>query len=399
MSRRSGARRHSRVQRSESPKLVPWRRLPNPYEPIRVLEEEQVEVIHQASLHILENLGIEFQNDEALDILNAAGAEVDRSSQNVRIDRGLIKECVDRAPAEFTLHARNPDRHIILGGNHINFAAVAGPPNVSDLDAGRRPGTYKDQCDLIRLEQCLTVLHLGAAAPVEGLDLPPESRHLDTYYAFITMTDRVWNGRGIGRERIADALKMLCIARGVSREQIAREPGILTVINVNSPRRVDREMLAGLTEMVRSGQPAIVTPFTLAGAMSPITLAGALAQQNAEALAVIAFTQMVRPGTPVVYGGFTSNVDMKSGAPAFGTPEYARAAIAGGQLARRYRLPYRSSNVNASNVVDAQAAYESEMSIWAAVMGHANLVYHGAGWKEGSRPPSRKWSSTPRCCR
>jgi trimethylamine--corrinoid protein Co-methyltransferase len=155
------------------------------------------------------------------------------------------------------------------------------------------------------------------------------------------------------------------------------------VVNTNSPLRVDGAMLDGLTAMARAGQAVIVTPFTLSGAMSPATLAGALAQQNAEALAVIAFTQMVRPGAPVLYGGFTSNVDMKSGAPAFGTPEYTRAAIAGGQLARRYNLPYRSSNACAANAVDAQAAYESEMSLWGAILGHANLIKHGAGWMEG----------------
>jgi trimethylamine--corrinoid protein Co-methyltransferase len=176
---------------------------------------------------------------------------------------------------------------------------------------------------------------------------------------------------------------MLCLARGLDRAALAREPGLLSVVNTNSPLRVDGPMLQGLMEMARAGQAVVVTPFTLAGAMSPVTIAGSLTQQNAEALAVIALIQMVNPGAPAMYGGFTSNVDMKSGAPAFGTPEYARAALAGGQLARRYNLPYRSSNANAANVVDAQAAYESGMSIWSAVMGHSNLVMHGAGWLEG----------------
>ena len=176
---------------------------------------------------------------------------------------------------------------------------------------------------------------------------------------------------------------MLCLARGIDHAQLAREPSLVSVINTNSPLRVDGPMIEGAMAMARHGQPSIVTPFTLSGAMAPVTIAGALAQQNAEALAVIAFLQMVNPGVPTVYGGFTSNVDMKTGAPAFGTPEYSKAALAGGQLARRYNLPYRSSNANAANLVDAQAAYESEMSIWAAVMGHANLIMHGAGWLEG----------------
>jgi trimethylamine--corrinoid protein Co-methyltransferase len=176
---------------------------------------------------------------------------------------------------------------------------------------------------------------------------------------------------------------MLCIARGETRDSIAARPGMHTIINTSSPLRVDTPMLQGLTEMSTHGQAVCVTPFTLAGAMSPVTVAGALAQQNAEALAVIAFTQMVRPGAPVIYGGFTSNVDMRSGAPAFGTPEYAKAAFVGGQLARRYGLPYRSTNANASNAPDAQAAWESMMSLWPVMLGHTNMVMHAAGWLEG----------------
>jgi trimethylamine--corrinoid protein Co-methyltransferase len=176
---------------------------------------------------------------------------------------------------------------------------------------------------------------------------------------------------------------MICIARGIDKAQLAREPSIFSIVNSNSPLRLDGPMLQGLMAMARHGQPVVLTPFTLSGAMAPATVAGALAQQNAEALAGIAFIQMVNPGAPCAYGGFTSNVDMKTGAPAFGTPEYTRAAMAGGQLARRYGLPYRSSNACAANAVDAQAAYESEMSLWGAVMGHANLILHGAGWMEG----------------
>ena len=176
---------------------------------------------------------------------------------------------------------------------------------------------------------------------------------------------------------------MVCIARGIDREQLTREPSIATVINTNSPLRLDGPMADGLMTAAAAGQGVIVTPFTLAGAMAPISLAGALTQQNAEALLGITLVQLVRPGAPTVYGGFTSNVDMRTGAPAFGTPEYAKAAFATGQLTRRYKLPYRSSNVNASNAVDAQAAYESEMAIWSSVLGHAHLLMHGVGWLEG----------------
>jgi trimethylamine--corrinoid protein Co-methyltransferase len=215
------------------------------------------------------------------------------------------------------------------------------------------------------------------------MDLPVPTRHLDTLRAFATLTDKVFYGRAIGGARIRDAVAIAAIVRGETVEELEARPGILSVVNVNSPRRVDGEMANGLMTMARLGQPTVVTPFTLAGAMSPVTLAGALAQQNAEALGVIAFSQMVAAGSPIVYGGFTSNVDLRTGAPAFGTPEYALGTIATGQLARRYRLPYRTSNVNASNAVDAQAAYESMMSLWAALVSGANLIHHAAGWLEG----------------
>jgi trimethylamine--corrinoid protein Co-methyltransferase len=270
-----------------------------------------------------------------------------------------------------------------MGGNNINFSLVGGPAHSTDLDRGRRSGVFADTCDLIRLSQCLNALQLLTTGPVAPTDLPVETRHLDSYRAGVTLTDKVCQGSAFGRVRVNDTIDIQCIARGISRDEMSRSPGVIGNVNANSPLRYDEPMLEGIIELARAGQPVIVTPFTLAGAMSPVTVAGALAQQNAEALAGIALAQLVNPGAPVMYGGFTSNVDMKSGAPAFGTPEYAKAVLAGGQLARRYRLPYRSSNVNASNAVDAQAAYESGMSLWATVMGHTNLVMHGAGWLEG----------------
>jgi trimethylamine--corrinoid protein Co-methyltransferase len=361
----------------------PWRALVNPYAPIEVLGAEQLERIHDASMRILETHGLEFLSDTALEILARAGANVDRETRRARLGRDLIAEFVAKAPAQFTLHARNPDRSVVIGGNHIAFCAVSSAPNCSDLDRGRRPGSYADYCDLLRIVQSLNVIHLAAGYPVEPIDIPPPVRHLDAYHAAITLTDRVWSPSAIGAGRVEDGLAMNGIARGIAREQLIERPGLCTVVNTNSPLRVDGPMLDGLTAMARAGQAIIVTPFTLAGAMAPSTLAGALALQNAEALGVIAFAQMVRAGTPVLYGAYTSNVDMKSGAPAFGTPEYTRTALASGQLARRYGLPYRSSNACAANAVDAQAAYESEMSVWGAVMGGANLVKHGAGWMEG----------------
>ncbi len=199
----------------------------------------------------------------------------------------------------------------------------------------------------------------------------------------LTLSDKPIHAYSLGRQRNLDAFEMVKIARGIDDETLEREPSLFTVINSSSPLRLDEPMCEGVIQMARHNQVTVLTPFTLAGAMAPVTIAGAVTQQNAEALVGLVLAQTVRPGSPFVYGGFTSNVDMKSGAPAFGTPEYMKATLLGGQMARRYGLPYRSSNANAANTLDAQAAYESVFSLWAAIMGGANLIMHGAGWMEG----------------
>jgi trimethylamine--corrinoid protein Co-methyltransferase len=203
------------------------------------------------------------------------------------------------------------------------------------------------------------------------------------YACLATTLDKTWHCLGFGATVVEDALEIVGLARGVDPATLEHEPSLITIINTNSPLRLDGPMSEGLIAMAAAGQAVVATPFTLAGAMTPVTLAAAIAQQNAEALFCVALTQVVRPGAPVVYGAFTSNVDMRTGSPAFGTPEYVKGAIASGQMARRYRLPWRSSNATASPVVDAQAAYESEMAVWGAVMGGVNLLYQGAGWLEG----------------
>lgn len=355
----------------------------NLWAPAELLSVDQVEAIHEASMYILENLGIEVMSPRALDLLRTAGASVDYSDRSVRLDRYLVSETLARVPAGFVLRTRNPEREVHLGGNVINFTLVAGPPNVHDRERGRRSGNLQDYEDLVRLAQhfnCITMLGNQVCAPVE---LPANTRHLDTYLANLTLTDKAFHVSAIGRGRALDGIAMAAIARGLTLDAIVDDPSVATIISVNSPRRLDEAMAEGLMTMSEFGQPVCVTPFTLMGAMSPVTLAGALAQQNAEALFGIVLTQMVKPGAPVLYGAFTSNVDMKSGAPAFGTPENTKANIASGQLARRYRLPYRSTPGSASNAADAQGAYETMMALWGAVLGHANLVYHAAGWQEG----------------
>jgi trimethylamine---corrinoid protein Co-methyltransferase len=272
---------------------------------------------------------------------------------------------------------------VILGGSFAAFASVASAPNSFDRDGGRRPGNHRDYQNFIRLGQTFDSIHLWGGYPVEPVDIHASIRHLDAIFDLLTLSDKPIHAYSLGRERNLDAIEMVRIARGVDKETLDREPSLFTIINSSSPLRLDTPMLEGIIQMARHNQVVVLTPFTLAGAMAPVTVAGALVQQNAEALAGLVFAQLVRPGSPFVYGGFTSNVDMKSGAPAFGTPEYMKTAIIGGQLARRYGLPYRSSNTNAANSLDAQAAYESVFSLWGAIMGGVNLMMHGAGWMEG----------------
>ncbi len=345
------------------------------------MSDDELESIHLASLRVLAETGMDFLHPEALRLWAEAGAEVD--GDRVRIDPDLVVELVARAPAEFTLHAPNPAHDLPVGGDAVLFTAVASAPNVADRAGGRRAGNRADFADLVRLSQRLTAIHLHGGYPVEPVDVHASVRHLHATHDLLTLSDKAVHVYSLGRQRNLDCLEMVRIARGVEPERLEAEPSVHTVINCSSPLRLDTPMLEGILEYSSRNQVVILTPFTLAGAMAPVTVAGALVQQNAEALAGIAFTQLVRAGSPVVYGGFTSNVDMQSGAPAFGTPEFMMAALVGGQLARRYRVPYRSSNVCAANAIDAQAGYESVFSLWGAVMGGANLVFHGAGWMEG----------------
>ena len=376
-------KRHDRNAQAGAGSRPPLPQLTNPFPPIEILPEDALERIEDTAFRMLEEGGLEVRSARALALYKANGADVDEATQMVRMDRDMVRHFVGLAPSSFTLHARNHERTVKVGGANIAFAPVGGPPNASDLDRGRRSGDLATFRDLVRLVHALGVTHFSGGGLVAPIDLPVDSRHLDMGHAHITLGDRAWFALGIGRQRIEDALDMVAMARGVDRQALISEPSLYTVINVNSPRRVDEDLLEGLMALAENGQPNVVTPFTLAGAMSPVTIAGALAQQTGEALGVIALTQMIRPGCPVVFGGFTSNVDMKSGAPAFGTPEYVKATLAGGQIARRFALPYRSSSVNASNAVDAQAVYETSMSLWAAIMSHTNMIMHSLGWLEG----------------
>ncbi len=386
MSEQRSNRRSRRQARSGSRKSGgvnqrPWSEVHNPYPVFEILDAEPIEALHRASLRILQEFGIEVLHQPTRELLRRNGAGID--GERVRLPGELVEAKVALAPAEFTLHARNSQRSVKVGNHQTVFCAVGGPAFATDIDRGRRAANFADMRDFTRLVHMLNAIHVEGGGAVEPTDLPVETRHLDMYRSFIELTDKPWTGYGLGAFRADDAIDMAAIMLGTDRDGLRKRPATLTVINSNSPLRLDGPMSEGLTAFAAAGQPFAATPFTLSGAMAPVTIAGASVQQNAEALAMITIAQCVQAGAPVVYGGFTSNVDMKSGSPAFGTPEYAQSVLIGCQLARRYGVPFRTSNVTACNSVDAQAAYESQMSLWPAMLGHAHLVKHCAGWLEG----------------
>ncbi len=363
--------------------LQPLPRLRNLHPPVEVLSAEQLERILDAALTVLEEVGLEMMHADARARLRRAGALVDDDTGVVRIGREIALEMAALAPERFVLRARNPDRDLHVGGDVVNFGPVNGAPFVSDAEGGRRYGDLAAFRDILKVTHALGVLHWQGGVVVEPTDVDVALRHLAMYRAHIETSDIVWAARGVGGVQARDAVALSAIEHGCSLDDLAARPTLMSVTNVNSPRRVDAEILDNIMVMAEHGQCVVITPFTLMGAMAPVTLAGALVQQTAEALGVIALVEMVRPGCPVVMGGFTSNVDMRTGSPAFGTPEYVRAALATAQIGRRLAIPVRSSAVNASPAVDAQAAWETGFSLWAAIAGHSHLVNHAAGWLEG----------------
>ena len=376
-------RRRQRQTRSTS-KLEwlnqPFKQPRNPLPPLAWVDEAAITTLHNASMDILENIGLDFLDEEAMDIWQAAGAKVDRASQHVWLDRGLVMEAVAQAPATFTWHARNPDYNLHIGGNALTFMPNSGMPYVTSLDNGRRTSTLTDLENFTKLAHISPIMHFGGGTHCEPQDIPASLRHLHRMRAMLTLTDKAV--RDVAHSRIipADNVEMARIAFGGT---LPDGPVLGGTINVNSPLIYDGRMLGGLISFAKLGQVSVITPFIMAGAMSPVTMASALAQQNAEALAGVALAQLVRPGAPVVYGGFTMNVDMKSGSPAFGSPEGAWATVVGGQMARHYGLPYRSSgSLTNSKLPDAQAAYETMWTMWPAVMSHTNMMMHGVGWLE-----------------
>jgi trimethylamine---corrinoid protein Co-methyltransferase len=383
-SQRPGRRRAPGTTSSQAPRpsAARYRQLRNPFEPLRVFSDDEIAFIHDSALSILENLGIRVLLAEARQRFAAAGATVDESTESVRIDRGLVALALSTAPSHIEVTAPEPTRNVTVGGKHVVVTPVSGPPNATDLDRGRRPGTMRDFRELLMLSQSFDVIHLLGPL-IEPQDVPPAFRHLEATLAQLTLTDKIPFVYSRGRPQVEDCFAMIRMAHGLSEDAFRSRAYTYTNINTNSPRQLDIPMAQGILDFAAAGQLLIVTPFTLAGAMAPITIVGAIALAHAEALAGITLAQITRPGAPVVYGGFTSNVDMKSGSPAFGTPEYVKACFGTGQLARHVGLPWRSSNANASNIADGQAVYESQMSLWGSLLGGCNILIHGAGWLEG----------------
>jgi trimethylamine---corrinoid protein Co-methyltransferase len=381
--KRSGGRAGNQGRRGTSViEQMSWRIPFNHDRPTEPMPPEGVAAIHDGAMRILEEIGIEFLNTEAIELFKQAGCKV--NGTNVRMGRDWVMEMVRKAPQEFTITPRNPDRILPIGGKHILFGNVSSPPNYYDLEVGKKvSGTRKHCADLFRLTQYFNCIHFAGGYPVEPVDIHPSIRHLDVLFDKLTITDKVCHAYSLGPERVEDVMEMVRIAGGLTEEEFQATPRMYTNINSTSPLKHDIPMIDGCLRLIRRGQAVIVTPFTLAGAMAPVTMAGAVTLSIAEALSAIALFQYVRPACPCVIGTFTSNVDMKSGAPAFGTPEYMRATQMTGQMARFYGLPMRASGVCAANVPDGQAMWETSNSLWSAVQSGTNVVYHAAGWLEG----------------
>ena len=345
------------------------------------LDEEGLALIEANAETILEEIGIEFRDDaEALALWKDAGADVD--GERVRFPRGLCRKLIETAPAEFTQHARNPARSVQIGGANMVFAPVYGPPFVRDLDQGRRYATLEDFQNFVKLAYMTPAMHHSGGTVCEPVDVPVNKRHLDMVASHLRYSDKPFMGSVTAPERAEDSVAMAKIAFGA--DFVEANTVMTSLINANSPMTFDGTMLGALKVYARHNQAVIVTPFILSGAMAPVSVVGTLAQALAEALAGLAFTQLLRPGAPVVFGLFSSALSMQSGAPTFGTPEPNLVLFAAAALARRLKLPFRSGgSLCAAKVPDAQAAYESIETLLPTILGGVNFVLHGAGWLEG----------------
>ncbi|WP_281995903.1 trimethylamine methyltransferase family protein [Ruegeria faecimaris] len=361
---------------------VDYRQLRNPFPVMEVFPADQIADMHETALRLLQELGIKVLLPEARSIFAKAGARVDVDSEMVFIGRDMVEAAVASAPKSITCRAGASHRDFTLELGSLVFQPGAGAPNATDLVRGRRPATGQDYLEFLKLTHHFDVFQM-ISPQVEPQDVPTPLRHYFTTQAQMELTDKFPFFFSRGTPQVMDCFEMLTTARGLSDDEFRTHPHSYTIINTNSPRTLDIPMAQGLIDFARHGQMSIITPFTLMGAMAPITVAGAITLSHAEALAALTLTQLARPGAPVCYGTFTSNVDMKSGAPAFGTPSHFQASLAAGQLARHLGLPWRSAAGSASNINDVQAANENQFGLWGCLMAGATVIIHSAGWLEG----------------
>lgn len=380
---RTGRRgRAARAAAGTAGRNIDYHNLRNPMPPMAAFTDDRIEAIHEAALDVLEELGIKVLLDEARSVFKSGGARVDHSSQMVWIGRDVVEAALSSAPRSIATRAGSRSRDVQLELGRLVFQPGAGSPHTTDLKRGRRPGTAGDFSELVKLTQHFDVLQMIPPL-IEPQDVPVHVRHYETLQAQLTLSDKVPFVFARGSGQVHDSFELLRDFRGVSDDVFHQAPHCYTIINTNSPRQLDIPMAQGLIDFARAGQMSIVTPFCLMGAMAPITVAGALTLSHAEALAAITLTQLARAGAPVCYGTFTSNVDMKSGAPAFGTPEHFKASLGAGQLARRLGLPWRSATGSAANINDAQSANETQFGLWGSLLAGATVIIHAAGWLEG----------------
>ena len=345
-----------------------------------ILSADAMAVLDRGWRRIVSEIGVEFASPRAVELFRAAGMKVE--GQNVFFDPDFILEQVAKAPREFDVQARNPANTVHIGGDHMVFGAVYGSPFVREGDV-RRDATLDDYHRFCKLSQVFPELDSAGGVVVEPNDAPLDSRHLDMTFALQTLTDKIYMGNVVSGQNARDTIEMTSILFG-GRENIERTPATISLINCNSPLRWDERMLDAQFEYSAANQAVVLTPFLLMGAMSPVSIPATLAQQIAEALTGIALSQLIRPGCPVIFGSFLSNIDMQSGSPCFGTPESAIGLLATGQIARRFNLPVRSGGgLTSSQTPDAQAGYEALMTMLPTFLAGINWVMHSAGWLEG----------------
>lgn len=384
MAKRQSRRRKSTNTSDENavPRSHAYRQLKHPFEAQRVFSDDAIERMHNMALRLLEELGIKMLLPEARSLFKAASAIVDDDTLMVRIGKEIVDQALNSAPRSIRLRAASPTKEQLYENGSMLFTAGSGCPNAYDIERGRRPGSLRDFNETLMLQQSFDIIHLlGPSA--EPQDVPPNLRHYEMLRSQLTLCDKPIFTYARGRAQVQECFDLIKLGLNLSDDDFIDGCWTSTVINTNSPRQIDIPMAEGIIDFARAGQISIITPFCLAGAMAPVSISGALILQHAEALAGITLAQLANPGAPVSYGGFASNVDMKSGSPAFGTPEHIKLSIGSGQLARYINLPWRSAAGSASNTADMQSATENNMGLMAALQANATLTIHAAGWLEG----------------